>query len=430
MRNERQVIEYMESLSGLGIVPGLDSIRTLCEKLGNPQDKLTFVHVAGTNGKGSVCAYMASVLKHCRIQTGRYLSPTIFRYRERIQVNDKCISVEALCRLTGQVREACDEMVREGLPHPTAFEMETVIGFLYFLEKGCDIVILEAGMGGLMDATNLIHTTCLAVLTSVSMDHMKFLGDSLEKIAIQKAGIIKPGCRVVTINDDRTVLRVIEQAAQEKGCRLDVVCRADIRNVKYGLEKQRFDYGGYRKLEISLAGRYQIENCALAVKALQILSECGFAIPEEKLRLGLLKTRWPGRFTVIGRKPWFLADGAHNEDAAKRLAESITFYFTNKRIIYIMGVLKDKEYEKIIDLTCHLADQILTVTTPENPRALPAHELAQAVMRVNPNVTETASLEEAVEIARLLAAKDDVIIAFGSLSFLGRLMKIAGYEEK
>lgn len=430
MRNERQVIEYMENLSGLGIVPGLDSIRTLCEKLGNPQDKLTFVHVAGTNGKGSVCAYMASVLKHCRIQTGRYLSPTIFRYRERIQVNDKCISVEALCRLTGQVREACDEMVREGLPHPTAFEMETVIGFLYFLEKGCDIVILEAGMGGLMDATNLIHTTCLAVLTSVSMDHMKFLGDSLEKIAIQKAGIIKPGCRVVTINDDRTVLRVIEQAAQEKGCRLDVVCRADIRNVKYGLEKQRFDYGGYRKLEISLAGRYQIENCALAVKALQILSECGFAIPEEKLRLGLLKTRWPGRFTVIGRKPYFLADGAHNEDAAKRLAESITFYFTNKRIIYIMGVLKDKEYEKIIDLTCHLADQILTVTTPENPRALPAHELAQAVMRVNPNVTETASLEEAVEIARLLAAKDDVIIAFGSLSFLGRLMKIAGYEEK
>ena len=430
MRNERQVIEYMESLSGLGIVPGLDSIRTLCEKLGNPQDKLTFVHVAGTNGKGSVCAYMASVLKHCRIQTGRYLSPTIFRYRERIQVNDKCISVEALCRLTGQVREACDEMVREGLPHPTAFEMETVIGFLYFLEKGCDIVILEAGMGGLMDATNLIHTTCLAVLTSVSMDHMKFLGDSLEKIAIQKAGIIKPGCRVVTINDDRTVLQVIEQAAQEKGCRLDVVCRADIRNVKYGLEKQRFDYGGYRKLEISLAGRYQIENCALAVKALQILSECGFAIPEEKLRLGLLKTRWPGRFTVIGRKPYFLADGAHNEDAAKRLAESITFYFTNKRIIYIMGVLKDKEYEKIIDLTCHLADQILTVTTPENPRALPAHELAQAVMRVNPNVTETASLEEAVEIARLLAAKDDVIIAFGSLSFLGRLMKIAGYEEK
>lgn len=430
MRNERQVIEYMESLSGLGIVPGLDSIRTLCEKLGNPQNELTFVHVAGTNGKGSVCAYMASVLKHCKMKTGRYLSPTIFRYRERIQVNDKCISVEALCRLTGQVREACEEMVREGLPHPTAFEIETVVGFLYFLEKGCDIVILEAGMGGLLDATNLIDTTCLAVLTSISMDHMKFLGDSLEKIAIQKAGIIKPGCRVVTMNDDQTVLRVIEQTAQEKECRLDVVCRADIRNVKYGLEKQRFDYGEYRKLEISLAGRYQIENCALAVKALQILSECGFAIPEEKLRIGLLKTRWPGRFTVIGKKPWFLADGAHNEDAAKRLAESITFYFTNKRIIYIMGVLKDKEYEKIIDLTCHLADQILTVTTPENPRALPAHELAQAVMRVNPNVTETASLEEAVEIARLLASKDDVIIAFGSLSFLGRLMKIAGYEEK
>lgn len=427
---EAEVMEYIESITGLGIVPGLDSIKELCRRLGNPQANLKFVHVAGTNGKGSVCSYIASVLKAAGYSVGRYISPTIFEYRERIQVNGRMISRTALGRLMEQVKTVCDEMVAEGLPQPTPFEVETALGFLYFVEKQCDIVILEVGMGGLMDATNLIEKPLVSVLVSISMDHMKFLGNSLAEIAAQKAGILKPGCPVVTIRQEDEAQAVVEAKAKELSCPLTVVEKNDLKNVKYGLEKQRFDYLAYKKLEIHLAGQVQVENAALAVGVLQVLDSQGYKISENKLRLGLEQTKWPGRFTVIGKKPVFVVDGAHNEDAAKRLAQSIEFYFTNKRIIYIMGVLRDKEYEKIINLTHGYADQIITVTTPNNSRAMQALDLAKEIWKVHPNVTAAESIEEAVELGRLLAGKDDVIIAFGSLSFMGKIMTVCGYDPK
>lgn len=422
---EREAMEFIEGCGRFGIVPGLDSIRELCRRLGEPQRELKFVHIAGTNGKGSVSAYIATVLKCAGYRVGRYISPTIFRYRERIQVNDRCISVRALCEGVALIREKCDEMAAEGLPHPTPFEIETALGFLYFKEKKCDIVVLEAGMGGLLDATNIIENTVAAVLTSISMDHMKFLGNSLEEIAVQKAGILKKGCAAVSSAQRPEVMAVIEKKAAVLHCPLTVSNFGEIAHAKYGLEKQQFDYAGYQKLTISLAGRFQPENAALAVDVLAVLGERGFPVTEASLRQGLKETVWPGRFTIIGKKPYFIADGAHNEDAAGRLAESIEFYFTNRRIIYIMGVLKDKEYEKVIELTHSYADQIITVTPPGNPRALPAYDLACAVARVHKNVTAVDSLEEAVEMSMLLAGKDDVIIAFGSLSYLGRLMEIA-----
>lgn len=426
---EREVMEYIESISGLGIVPGLDSIRELCRRLGNPQNALKFVHVAGTNGKGSVSAYIAEALQWGGYRVGRYISPVIFGYRERIQVNGRNITREALGRLAEQVKQICGEMVSEGLKQPTAFEVETALGFLYWKEKNCDIVVLETGMGGLLDATNVIENTVLAVLTSISMDHMKFLGNTLEEIAAQKAGILKPGAPVVSAEQLSEAGKVIAERAAALNCRLTVAERSHITSIKYGLERQRFSYGGFSGLEISLAGKYQIENGALAVEALKVLQECGFPVAEEKLRQGLKRTTWAGRFTPVGKKPCFIVDGAHNEDAAKRLAESVEFYFTNKRIIYIMGVLKDKEYEKIIGLTHGLADQIITVTPPDNPRALPAYELAREVAKVHSGVTAVDSLEEAVEMARLLAGKEDVILAFGTLSFAGRLMKIVGGQQ-
>lgn len=425
---EREVMEYIDSISGLGIVLGLDSIRELCRRLGDPQNALRFVHVAGTNGKGSVSAYIAEALRCGGYRVGRYISPVIFEYRERIQVNGRSITREALGRLTEQVKQVCSEMTAEGLNQPTAFEVETALGFLYWKEKECDIVVLEAGMGGLLDATNVIESTVLAVITSVSMDHMRFLGNTLEEIAAQKAGILKPGVPVVCAEQRPEVRKVIADRAAALNCPLLAAERSGITSVKYGLERQRFSYGGYSGLEISLAGKYQIENGALAVEALKVLNECGFPVAEEKLRQGLRQTAWAGRFTLVGKKPCFIVDGAHNEDAAGRLAESLEFYFTNKRIIYIMGVLKDKEYEKMIGLTHSLADQIITVTPPDNPRALPAYELAREVKKVHSGVTAVDSLEEAVEMARLLAGKEDVIIAFGTLSFAGRLMKIMGYQ--
>lgn len=426
---ERQVFEYIQSLQTKGIVPGLESIRNLLHRLGDPQERLQFVHVAGTNGKGSVSALIANALKCGGYRVGRYISPTIFDYRERIQVNNRMISKEALGRLLEQVKQACEELEATGFPYPTAFEVETALGFLYFCEKECDIVVLETGMGGTLDATNIVQNTLLCVITSVSRDHMQFLGETLEQIAEQKAGILKPGAAVVSARQQEGVGKVLQEKAAEFGTKVVFAEPEKLRKQKYGLEKQSFSYKQFETIRISLAGRYQLENAALALEALCLLKDKGFPIPEDKLRKGFCETRWPGRFTLVQKRPMFVVDGAHNEDAAKRLAESIEFYFTNKRIIYIMGVLRDKEYEKIIDLTCKYADAVITVTTPDNPRALPAYELARSVSRVCPNVTAVDSLEEAVEMSGLLAGKDDVILAFGSLSFLGQLMTILNYHE-
>lgn len=423
---EREVMEYLDQVSGFGIVPGLDSIRELCRRLDDPQKELQFIHVAGTNGKGSVSAYIASVLQCAGYRVGMYISPVMYEYRERIQINERMISKKALCQGIERIKTVCDAMTEEGLPHPTSFEIETALGFLYFLEKGCDIVVLETGMGGLLDATNIVENTVVAVLTSISMDHMRYLGKTLGKIAEQKAGVIKNGCAVVSTGQSPEVMEVLCKRAKELDCPVTVAGEVKAEKIRYGLECQRFDYGSRKKLEISLAGKYQIENAVLAVEAIDVLGERGFPVTEEQLRRGLRDTCWPGRFTVIKKHPIFIADGAHNEDAAKRLAESVTFYFTNRKIIYIMGVLKDKEYEKIIALTHAYADHIITVTPPENSRALPAYELALEVAKVHPKVTAVDSLEEAVEMSLLLADREDVIIAFGSLSYLGRLMEIAG----
>ncbi|MCM1535103.1 MAG: bifunctional folylpolyglutamate synthase/dihydrofolate synthase [Clostridium sp.] len=427
--NYRQAMEYVESLSGHGIVPGLDSIKELCRRLGNPQNELKFVHIAGTNGKGSVLAYISTVLQCAGYKVGRYFSPVIFEYREKIQVNGKPISKAALCEELENIKLICEEMAAEGFAAPTLFEAETALAFWYFRKKGCDIVVLETGMGGAEDATNLITTTITSVISSVGMDHMKFLGNTLDKIAAQKAGIIKEGCRVVVMKQQPIVMDVVERAAREKHCPLTIAEGTKASRIRSGIERQKFDYDGMKNLEITLAGQFQIGNAILAVEAVRSLADRGFAVKEEDLRRGLKETEWRGRFEVIRKKPLFIVDGAHNEDAAQKLANSIEFYFTNKRIIYIMGVLKDKEYEKIISLTHKYADQIITVTPPDNARALPAYELAKEIALVHPDVTAVDSLEEAVEMSMLLAGSEDVILAFGSLSYLGKLIAIAEHAS-
>ena len=419
-----QALEYLEQMNIYGSVLGLKTSLELCRRLGNPQDNLQFVHIAGTNGKGSILAYVSTVLSAAGYKTGRYVSPTIRDYRERIQVNGRMITKKAVGELAEQVKEVCDEMVADGFPHPTVFEIETAMGFLYFKQMGCQIVVLETGLGGLLDATNIIKNTLVAVFASISMDHMAILGKTITAIAEQKAGIIKAGCSVVTGLQEPEVMDVLCKCAKYNKCDLII---ADVRNaqkVRYGIAKQQFDYAGLKNIEITLAGKCQISNCVTAIEVIKVLEANGFSISEKALRAGLKETKWDGRFTVLKKRPLFIADGAHNIDAAKKLADSLRFYFTNKRIIYIMGVLRDKEYDKVIAETYSLADQIITLTPPDNPRALSGYDLAVAVKEYHPSVTAVDSVEEAVEIAELLADKDDVIVAFGSLSFLGRLMDI------
>lgn len=428
--NYKQAMEYIESLQGLGSVPGLENIINLCEKLGNPQDELKFVHIAGTNGKGSVSAYLLSVLSCAGYKVGNYNSPTIRDYRERICINGRMISQKAFCDLLERVKEACDTLVEEGRAHPTPFEVDTALGFLYFKEKKCDYVILECGMGGKLDATNLVRNTVVAVFTPIGMDHMAFLGNSLSEIAQHKAGIIKPGCRVVSAQQREEVAHELEQVSKEQQITPVYVQNEDASKICYGLEKQSFLYQSRQKIEIALAGQYQIENALLALKVIDILREEGVKISDRAVENGFAAAKWSGRFEVLGKKPYFIIDGAHNEDGARKLIQSIRFYFTNRKIIYIMGILKDKEYDKIISLTAPFAEHIITVKTPDNPRAMDAYELAQAVSQRHGSVTAAGSLEEAVEMSHLLADKDSVIVAFGSLSYLGRIMEIMEKRQR
>ena len=429
--NYREAMEYIEELKQYGTVMGLTTMQELCARLGNPQDQLKFVHIAGTNGKGSVLAYVSTVLHTAGYRVGRYISPTVKDYRERFQVGGKMITQSALCNNLEQVKAAAEAMAEEGLPHPTAFEVETAVAFLYFLDKQCDIVVLETGLGGAQDATNVVNTTLVAAFTSISMDHMDILGDTPEQIAVVKSGIIKNKCYVISAKQSPEVMQVLRQAALLRKAKFLTADVTRAKNIRCGATKQHFSYDRYKNIEITMLGQFQIENAVVAAEILSALGKVGFPVPEDKLRQGFSETVWRGRFDVIGKKPLFIADGAHNDDASKKLAESIRFYFTNRRIIFIMGMLRDKEYDKVIRNTYELAEHIITVTPSVRDRALHAYELAQAVREYHSSVTVADSVQEAVEIAYLLAGQDKetVVIAFGSLSYLGELMNVVEHRD-
>ena len=422
---EKETFSYIKTLTPLGCHPGLSGISELCRRLGNPQDNLKFIHIAGTNGKGSILAMLSETLTICGYKTGRYISPTVTDYRERFQINGRMISKRLLCEYVEKLKTQCEEMVQAGFSHPTPFEFETALAFLYFKEKNCDIVVLETGLGGREDATNIIKTPLVSVISSISMDHMGFLGTSLSEIAGNKAGIIKKGVPVVCGLQKQEALKEIERICKEKNAPLFSVNKNEAKLLSGTDKGIRFTYKNYKRMKLSLMGVYQLENAALALETIDCLkSNEIFSLPEEKIRLAFERVSWPARFEKIAKKPDFYIDGAHNEGAVGALVQTIEFYFTNRKIIYIMGVLKDKEYDRMIQLSYPYADSIITVKTPDNERALEAYELAKAVSLRHQKVTAADGLEEAVEMAYLMAGEDGVIIAFGSLSYLGELTAI------
>lgn len=417
--NYKEARVYLDEVSKYGSVLGLESMRELLHRLGDPQNELKFIHISGTNGKGSVLAYLSTILSGAGYRTGRYISPTLFSYRERIQVDGEYIEKESLaCHVTA-IAAAAEDMQKAGLPSPTVFEIETALAFLYFKEKRCDIVTLEVGCGGLLDATNVITTTLMEVIASISMDHTDLLGDTLAKIAAQKAGIIKPDTMVVSAQQKSEAAQVIEDTCKEQHCTLQMVDESKISNVHYGAEGQTFSYKEWENVAISLAGSYQIKNAALALEGVEALRKLGYALSDQQVREGLLHTAWRGRFTTLRRDPTVIIDGAHNPAAALELKESLERYFPGKTLYFVMGMFKDKDYAQVIDLTAPLARHIITVETPGNPRALPARELAEAVGKVNPSVEWADSVAHGVEKALAMAGKEDAVIVFGSLSFLG-----------
>ena len=406
----------------------LTNIKELMKRLGNPQDQLKYIHVAGTNGKGSVIAYLYTTLTKAGYHVGRYISPSVYSYREKIETEGRPISREAFAEQTTRVAAVIEEMTAEGLAHPTPFEIETAVAFLFFAEEKCDPVILEVGMGGITDATNLITTTELAVLVPISMDHQSFLGNTISEIAEKKAGIIKPGSSVVTIGQETEALEVIKKTGAEAGADVCVADVSEAEVLEADFTGQRFCYKG-EEYALSLAGSYQTENAVLALEALRILDERGYHTTLEQRKEGLWATRWNGRLTIIHKEPLFIVDGAHNPAAADMLEDSVRKYFKDRRLFFIMGVFKDKDYPYIIRKLCPYAEQILAIETPDNPRALPAEELAEAIRPYNANVRAEKNISRAVEELFEMAGKDDVILSFGSLSFIGEITRIVNAEH-
>lgn len=488
--NYIQAKEYISSISRLGIVPGLDTIRELLKELRNPQEKLRFVHIAGTNGKGSIAAYLSYILAASGYRVGRYLSPAVFNERETIQILEAIpkeekgnvfeksfcsfmIEKNAIANHITIIRHAIDKMIEKGgqAACPTVFEIETAMAFLEFLEKGCDIVVLEAGMGGKMDATNIVKNVECSIIASISRDHTAFLGNTLEKIAEEKAGIIKEYVPVIASPQKPEVEAVLRKKAEEKNTeiRFSELCQAkQVFHIFHGMvcsdflhfeqefekkfeqkfgkkkvlieEEQKkngiyFLYTGYtskKQIEVYLPmlGSGQLENALTALNAAELLkNKSGYYITENAVKEGLSHMVWPGRFEIVKKQPLVIIDGAHNEAAAEHLAESIRMYLLGKetekkgRLCYILGIFQDKEVEKIIEKTAAMADIILTVT-PDSPRGLSSCELKKRIeyfwkkMEKKGYIEDCKNVELGWKRALELMGKEDTILIFGSLSFL------------
>ena len=340
--NYQESREYIDKITReIPSVLGLEHMRELMKRLGNPQDDLKYVHIAGTNGKGSVIAFLYSVLSGAGYRIGRYVSPTLYSYRGRMEVSGSRISREDFAAYITQVSDVIAAMTKDGYPHPTAFEIETAVAFLFFKKENCDLVLLEVGMGGNLDATNIIKNTVLAVLVPISMDHQAFLGDTLAEITQKKAGIIKPGCSVVTVGQRPETMEVIREVCREKGADLTETDLSSAKAVKEDFAGQTLEYRG-ETYELSLAGSYQTENAALALDALEVLNHKGYPTTVEQRKKGLRETKWNGRLTIIHRDPLFIVDGAHNPAAADMLEDSVRKYFKGRNMYFIMGVFRDK----------------------------------------------------------------------------------------
>ncbi|MDD3796980.1 MAG: Mur ligase family protein, partial [Lachnospiraceae bacterium] len=321
--NYEEAREYLAGIAAKGNLLGLEPIRCLLQEMGNPQNELNFVHIAGTNGKGSVLAYTASILEQAGLRVGRYISPTLFSYEEKIQINEEYITKEAVARLVTEIRRARERAAAQGKPETTIFEVETVLSFLYFREQICDLVLLETGMGGREDATNVVERVLVEIIASISMDHMEFLGNTLEEIAWNKAGIIKKNTQVLSDLQQPEAEAVLRRVCRQQQATLYLVDKDQLGSVRYGLEEQSFDYRGLKNLVIHLAGTCQIGNAALALETIFALQREGFSISEEAIRTGLAKTRWPGRFQLLHKNPQVIVDGAHNPQAAQVLMDAI-----------------------------------------------------------------------------------------------------------
>ncbi|MBQ7757598.1 bifunctional folylpolyglutamate synthase/dihydrofolate synthase [Anaerotignum sp.] len=422
--NYQECIHYLEEEVGFGSVPGLERIKCLCERLGNPQQKLSVIHIAGTNGKGSAVAMLSSILKEAGYRVGTYTSPHLEKYNERFLINGKEISDEDFTREITLMKNICEELAAEGKAVPTLFEIVTGVAFHYFAEQKVDVLILEVGLGGRYDATNIVAEPLLSLIMSISIDHTDFLGDSIEKIAAEKAGIIKKNCPVVLYSQDEIVYNMVKDAADRMDAPFYCLNDAEIDVASQTLEGSVFSVKNksmsLEKVELPLLGSYQISNCVTVLEACRVLKKRGLQLSEEAVRRGLKNAHWAGRMEICRKEPLVILDGAHNEDGIHQLAKSLSVYFRDKKVTLILGVLGDKEYHKMAEHILPHADSVI-LTEPHSERKLDVFTLARSISNHNGTIYTEKEIEDAYEKALSLTPAEGIILCCGSLYMIGAM---------
>ena len=413
----QEALDYIHSVTWKGSRPGLSSITAVLAGLGNPQDHLRFILVAGTNGKGSFCAMTDSILRAAGYRTGLFVSPYIKEFNERICVGGVPIGNEELAAATAIVRPVADAMEDA----PTEFELITAIGFVHFLQQGCDVVVLETGMGGRLDSTNIIRDPLLTVITGIAMDHVAFLGDTIEKIAAEKAGIIKPGTPVLWGGRNPAARRVIAAVAEQMGVPMVATEDTPLAVREMTLSGTVADYGEWQRVHIPLLGTYQPFNLANVLAAVPLLRGAGLQLPDEAVREGLAAVQWRGRFEKLCEQPLILSDGAHNPEGVDAAVDSIKAYFGEEKVLLLSGVMADKDYRGMVATLAPVAAEAFTLT-PDNPRALPAADFAAAFAEGGVPAQGYDSVPRAVAAAVARARETGKpLISLGSLYMYGEV---------
>lgn len=431
--NYEQALEYISSTYVLGMKKGTENIAYLLNLLDNPQKKVKIIHVAGTNGKGSTCSFISSVLSNAGYKVGLYTSPFLEVFNERMRINGKNIENQRLADMVEIVKEKIEIMVKEGRPHPTEFEVTTAVGFLYFALENVDYLVLEVGLGGRFDATNVIENPILTIITSLSIDHVEQLGDSLEGIAFEKAGIIKNSVPLILYPQKEEATAVILNQANLKNAPLYRVNSLDVKIVEetlYG-QKLEMNISGERfdDLIISLIGEHQAKNALTAVSALKVLRDRNLAeFTNEHLKKGLSETKWAGRLELLIKEPITIIDGAHNEDGAKVLAKAIKKYLSNYKITMVFGMLKDKDIKKVLDILMPVVDKVITAM-PNSDRAMTSEELAEKIQEFKKPVQTSRNIKDAVEKAGKINSENEAVVYAGSLYMIGEVRTLLNNNE-
>ncbi len=408
----QEAIAYIENYTWSTTRLGLSRTRELLRRLGDPQKRLKFIHVAGSNGKGSTCAMLDTILRCAGYRTGLYISPYIQDFCERIQTDGQNIPGEDLARITEQVRVHADAME----DHPSQFELVTAIAMLYFSEQRCDLVVLEVGMGGELDSTNVIDCPKVAVITNIGLEHTEYLGHTLTEIASAKGGIIKYGCQVVCYDSERETMRTLKQICVSQHASCHISREEDLQSLSHSLDGQSFLWKG-KRYELSLLGAHQLRNAAVVLETVDILRSQGRDIPEEAVCRGLREVRWPARFEILWREPLFILDGGHNPQCAKALAQNLEDYLPGEKFTFLLGVLADKDYRQMLELVTPYAGEFICVT-PDSPRALSGEALAGVIANMGVPARSCASIEDGI---RLAMETEMPVVAFGSLYLAGHV---------